>query len=332
VPRGDPAARLGSSDEASEYWDLIAAFESGHALFARFMITNEGPGTRTGIAYGHFVEPDGTTHGWTNGRREENWTLGPHGRLLEVGSSDLDLTGPPYRLRVKKKKKGIDIDLRIAPAGPAVWDAHAGGRAPAVDVLATAADVTGRVWFRAMGAPVELSGRAGLSHTWMESSETDLVRRRIDFYSLHGGTQLYLHAATAPDGAQSRWLRVARDGKTLFESRDFEISESGRSEASNDPDYPLPAVLKLSGKSLAGQIQLGVGVLHHNPMEVIPQPFRFLLSFKLRPQRVWAESPFEVTVTPNADPVRIRGSGIASVTFLNPIPPPASNVPHPLGE
>jgi hypothetical protein len=333
LPRGDPAARLSSSDEASEYWDLLAAFESGHRLFVRFMITNEGPGSRTGIAYGHFIEPDGTTHWWKNGRREANWTLGPRGRTLEVGSSDLYLTGPPYRLHVRKKKKGIDIDLRITPAGSAVWNAHAPDSEPAVDVLASAADVEGKVWFRAMDAPVELSGRAGMTHTWMERSETDLMRRRIDFYSLHGDTQLYLYAATAPDGAQTRWLRVAREGETLFESKDFEINEAGRSVASEDPEYPLPAVLTLSGKSLAGRIELGVGVLHYDPMEVIPQPFRFLLSLKMRPQRVWTESSFEVTVTPpGADPVRIRGSGIANVTFLNPAPSPASNVPHPPGE
>ncbi len=96
--------------------------------------------------------------------------------------------------------------------------------------------------------------------------------------------------------------------------------------------FVLVAVLTLSGKSLVGQIELGVGVLHHDPMEVIPQPFRFLLSLKMRPQRVWTESSFEVTVTPGADLVRIRGSGIANITFLNPAPPPASNVPHPPGE
>jgi hypothetical protein len=102
-PRGDPRSRIPDAENASEYWDLAAQFESGHALVARFMITHEGPGQNTAIAYGHFIEPDGTIRPWTNGRREGNWDLKSEGRVIDIGSSELYLTGPPYRLRVHKK-------------------------------------------------------------------------------------------------------------------------------------------------------------------------------------------------------------------------------------
>jgi hypothetical protein len=329
APRGQPASRLSDGAGASEYWDLVARFDSDHKLFARFMITNEGPGERTGIAYGHFVEPDGTTRFFRNGRREGRWSLDAGGLRLKVGSSVLDLRKRAYRLRVHKGKKGVDIDLRFSPDGPALWDAAEKAASTSVDLLAFAAPIAGSVWFRGMPEPVELSGRAGLSHTWMERSEPDLSLRRIDFFSLQDEHSLYLRDVEAPDGTRSRWLAITRGGETLYQGKDFALTYAGRSRAQSDPEYPVPGRLQIRGPSVNGVINLGVGLVHHDPMEDIPQPFRFLLSFKMRPHRVWTESSFEIVFKSNSDQVRIRGSGISTVTYLNPSHPPASDIPPP---
>ena len=50
----DPAARLPKGGSAVEYWDLTMELDSGHHLFVRFAITNEGPGDQVG-----FVVEDG---------------------------------------------------------------------------------------------------------------------------------------------------------------------------------------------------------------------------------------------------------------------------------
>jgi len=319
APHGKPGSHIPDGGDASEYWDLVAAFESGHTLFARFMITHEGPGQNTAIAYGHLVEPDGTTWPWHNGKREENWDLEQDGTVLDVGSSELYLNGPPHRLLVKKRKKtaGIRIDLEITPEGPPAWDRRESDGMD-IDLLASGAQVSGSVWLRDMRKPLALNGRAGLTHSWMPRSEPDVSQRRIDFFSLHGDTLLYLREQIAPDGHRSGWLHLARNGKTLLETGDFALIAAGRSSAQSDPHYPLPARLALTSEQVDGEIQLGAGLLHHDPMEIIPQPFRFLLSFKMRPLRVWTKSPFDVSFRSDADPIRIRGSGITVVTYLNP--------------
>jgi len=319
--RGDPASRLPATDGATEYWDLVARFDSNHKFFARFLITNEGPGENTSVAYGHLIDPDGTAHFFSNGRRQGRWQLGPRGLHLEVGSSELDLTGPVYSLQVHKKKKGIDIDLRFTPRGPAVWDDSERGDAPKVDLLALAAPISGSAWFRGMPAPVELSGRVGVTHTWMERRESDLTLRRTDFFSLDGESPIYLRDQEAPDGSRSHWMAIARAGKIAFQSGDFELSSSGRSRAQQSAEYPVPGKLKIRGEKVEGYIEIGPGLLHHSPMDDIPQPFRFLLSFRLRPHRVWADSVFEVTYHSGSESVKIRGTGLATVTLLNPIPP-----------
>jgi len=48
----DPAARLPKGGSAVEYWDLTMELDSGHHLFVRFAITNEGPGDQVGFATG----------------------------------------------------------------------------------------------------------------------------------------------------------------------------------------------------------------------------------------------------------------------------------------
>jgi hypothetical protein len=322
APRGHPASRIGTGGSASEYWDLVARFDSGHKLFARFLITNQGPGEKTGVANGHFVEPDGTVWDWHNGRSQKNWQLGPEGLRLEVGSSELDLRADEFRLRVHKRKKGVDIDLRFTPANRPAWDTNADPAAPSVDVLAHSAPIRGSVWFRGMAEPVELTGRAGLSHTWMEAREGDIALRQLDFFSLGDEVAIHLRDFVAPDGTRSGWLRVLRAGEILFESSDFAVSFSGRSAAEDAADYPIPETLVLRGASIQGHITLKAGLVHHDPLDEIPQPFRFLLSLSMRPHRVWAESPFAVTVGSGSDELKIRGTGITIVTYLNPPPPP----------
>ena len=332
TPRGDPASRISDGGSASEYWDLVARFDSGHHLFARFLITNEGPGEKTGVAYGHFVEPDGTVHSWRNGRRQQNWNLGPKGLLLEVGSSDLDLREQSYRLRIHKKK--VKIDLRFEPSAPAAWDANARNSEPAIDLLANSAPIRGSVWFRGMPAPLELTGRSALSHTWMERSEAKVALRRLEFFSLGDDPAIHLRDFEAPDGTRSRWLAIVRAGENLFETNDFEISYEGRSEDSNSSAvYPIPRTLRFRGPTVRGEIEIKVGLVHHDPMQDIPQPFRFLLSLSMRPHRMWAESPFGVTVGSGPDELKIHGTGLTTVTYLNPPPPPATKtVPPPPGE
>ena len=318
--RGDPGSKLPATNGASEYWDVVARFDSGHRFFVRFMVTNEGPGENTGIAYGHLIDPDGAAHFFSNGRREGRWQLDPRGRRLEIGSSELDLSGPELTLAVHKRRKGVDIDLRIRPEGPALWNRSEHPGEPKVDLLAASAPIAGTAWFRGMPQPVPLHGRAGVTHTWMDRSEPEIALRRLDFFSLGDETAVYLRDFEAVGGSRSRWLAITRGGEAIFESAELSLTPGGTSAAQRDRDYPLPAVVALGGRNLHGEIRLGSGLLHHDPMTVMPQPFRFLLSWKLRPHRVWTDSVFEVTYPAGSESVTIRGAGIAGVTFLNPIP------------
>jgi hypothetical protein len=169
----------------------------------------------------------------------------------------------------------------------------------------------------------------------MGESEPDLTLRRIDVLSLDAERGLFLTELTTPGGERSRWLVLRDRSQFVFESGDFELWPEPPASARVDPDYPIPAALKLRGPEVEGKIQLGGVLAQHDPLEALPQPFRLLLSFGMRPRRAWTDALLEVRLDAGADrpALQVHGSGIASVTYLNPFSSQVSSQakPNPFG-
>jgi len=321
VVRGDGLSHLSRGDSASEYWDIVAHFDSNHQLFARFLITNEGPGDRTAIATWQLIDPNGKRTEFRNGRREKRWTLGPGGDSIRIGSSVFDQSGSKHRLEYDSTKRGIRVGLEYSPKGPIGWIDSANDRYP-VDLLELGTPVIGTIWLEGMSEPASVRGTISITHTWMESNEAELALRRIDFASTGSGPSVYLSNRMAPSGESERWLIVLRDGDLRFETKRFELSLDSPS-TSDRGDYPTPSELRIRGTEVEGVIQSQSTLAEIDPLEAIPQPFRFLLSFKLRPHRVWARASYEIRLRgePNTPETVLKGSGVTTITYTNPLPP-----------
>ena len=328
IVRGDGLSHLSDGDSASEYWDIVAHFDSNHHLFARFLITNEGPGDRTAIATWQLIDPNGKRTEFQNGRREKRWTLSLAGDNIRIGSSVFDQSGTAHRLEYDSTKRGIRVALQYSPRGPVGWVDSTTDRYP-VDLLELGAPLTGTIWLEGMDEPTSVSGTISITHTWMEKSEAELVLRRIDFSSTGSGPSVYLSDRTAPSGERERWLAVARDGDLLFETADFQLSLANPLTSMRG-DYPTPSELQISGPEIEGTIQSSSTLAEIDPLEAIPQPFRFLLSFKLRPHRVWGRGSFEIRLRtePNTPEIVLKGAGVTTITFTNPLPPQKSRDPE----
>ena len=325
LKRGNPAAHLFPGDQASEHWDLTARFDSGHVLVTEFIITNIGIGDRNAAAFGSVVTPDGKKHRFRNGRREGNWQISLDRLLIQVGKSRLDLHGPVYQLQVDKKD--VKLDIQIQPNGPAAWsDAFSDSRF-AIDLLAASATAQGSLWLKGMLAPIDIRGTLALTHSWTEEASTDLILRRVEFFSLQPECPLYAVDLTAPNGKRTQWIVAKAANNTSGWAQQVSFVMDGEAHGSQVDDYPVPGSLRLKAPELEGLIQIQRVLLHDDPFDDLPRIFRWMVSLvlNLRPHRSWALSPFELscpslqTAHPDIVPLT-HGTGMTAVTFLNPLP------------
>ena len=310
-------ARLPEGDAAAEHWDLAAHFTSGHRLYARFLITNAGPGERTALAFGHLLRPDGAPIEFRNGRRAGSWKLSPDRRRIAIGSSVLELGDSAHHFEVDNDKRNIEILLDFpADAGARAAPAAPGGYRLALLNLATPA--RGRILVGGMDAPRTLEGHALLTHTWFSREESKLVAQRSDVASLDPQARIFLSELRGPAGARWRWL-VAGDA-AFTEAADGLVFEATGPRGSA---YPIPTALELRGNGLEGRVSLGATLLEVDPLAALPALLRMVYPFAGKPRHVWVEASAEVALkSPSRDAaLRLRGEGIATLVFLDSRPP-----------
>jgi hypothetical protein len=324
LARGEPGSRLLRAEAETEYWDFTVQLDTGHRVFSRFAITNEGPGEETAYAIGHVVTPEGALFPFQNGRRKGRWSISPDGLRVEIGSSLLVLAGPERRLGIDRKKMGVILDLRFSPP-PRGSPQDLGIDSYWIDLLHAAAPVEGTLWLAGMPGPAPARGWISATHTWMAVPEVDLALRRIEFFSRHqdAAPSVYLSAVLTPGGLGLQRLLVEREGTPPYETDRLELVPMEGPGPSTSAGYPVPRALRLRAPGLEGQLELGPLLLEHDPMGVIPQPFRLFFSLRAKPRRVWLGSRFEVRLRPGLDDsiLELEGAGVTTVTFTNPLPP-----------
>lgn len=317
--RGDPAARLSDASAASEYWDLTARFESGHTLLVRFLITNQGPGAHTAVAQGYLILPDSRVVPFKNGREAGKWTLSGDRLSIDIGSSELDLRGPVRRFAVDNDKRGVKIHLSLPVRGPALWSEARDGADDGFDLLQVSGEASGTIWVQSMPAAAAVRGRAALTHAWMSRSPGDLARREIEFFGLGDETGIYFSEILPTAGAPRRWLAVVR-GEAVEQYSGGVALDLGP-PLSGARDYPLPRGLAIRAGGIDARIEVQRELVRVDPFDIIPQPFRFLLSLRSRPMRIWAAAKCTLT-GPGGGPTATAVDGVVAISYANPLPDP----------
>jgi hypothetical protein len=321
----DPAARLPRGDDAWEHWDLAAHFESGHRLYARFLITNQGPGDRTAVAFGHLLRPDGEALVFSNGRREGRWQLTDGGRRLDIGSSLLAFGSQRRRFEVDNDKRGIKLHFEVSADAPGLAAPPAPGGAR-LQLLNLASPAQGRLWLTGMAEPRALRGHALITHSWGARGEAESAALRTDFASLGPGHALFVSDWRAGDGTRWSWAASASPGGGLRPHADVRVEE--RSTEKGATAYPLPERVEVRGKAIESSIALEAPpVLVSDPLDALPSLLRMVYSFGGRPRHIWADAAASVALGPrDDDPVgpleleRFESAGIAAFFFSDATP------------
>ena len=315
----DLAARLSDAPAAMEYWDLTGQFRSGHRLFARFLITNEGPGSHTGAAVGHLILPTGMSTPFKWGRTRDDWTISPDGRRLKIGKAVVDMSNAATVFDVDTDKHGIKIHIEFTRPGAPIA-VHPDPGAYRVEVV-TPVPARGTVWLRDMEAPVAVDGTMALTHSWMERSEAEILRQRSEVLAAAEDLGLYLSDVTFVDGHRRSSLIVTRAGRVAYRADDLPVAFTGTATFPGDARYPVAD----AWESRVGDVQFVAHLqrewLRWTPLDIIPAPFRWVLALKAQPQRIWADADVALTVAahPDRPALAARGTGVAVVTFQQPV-------------
>jgi hypothetical protein len=300
-----------------EYWDITARFESGHRFAARFLITNEGPGSRTAAAVGHLVLPGGKVVPIKYGRTREAWTLGAEGRRIKIASAVLDLSRSPAQVEVDSDKRGIKLQLEFESTAPPVALSPLPG-AYEIEAL-TPIPVRGMMALRGMSGPRTLQGTIAVTHTWMEDSEANLVRQRAELFAHSGEIGIYLNELILADGRRRGWLAVRRGAEVVQWSDDLALRFGDTTTTTDDSRYPLSVRWDAEAGSSRLRADLRHEWLRWAPLDIIPQPFRFLLSLQAQPRQVWADAEIELALSDaGAAAPALSGAGIGVVMFAGP--------------
>jgi hypothetical protein len=248
--------------------------------------------------------------------------LSPDHLRIDVASSSLDLRAPVGRLALDTNSQGAKINLQFVAATPPLWPVTPSTPKLWTDTLQISAPVEGTIWVRGMAAPFTVHGTAALTHAWMDDSIASLMQRRIEFVGTTPDLSFYLSDITTPAGEDRRWLALERSGTLAYQATDFDLLLGEVAASTADRRYPVPGRLLIRAGRIALDIRPDRLLLRTNPLDTVPQPFRFLFSLKIAPQWVWANASFHLTLTAAGDgaPVEADGQGILAVSFMNPLP------------
>jgi len=345
----DPSARLLGGDDASEAWTLYIELESGHRITQRFLLTNVGPGEHTAVAIGHLVEPGRAPYRYQNGRRRARWTLSEDGLFFDIGASHLDLHRPNGELRITKDD--IEIRLFFDFAAQDLSARIPASRLPGdyqVEVLAVGAATRGSILAPWMTEAVETHGVTWLVHSWTRTDEAKLLRRRVEVFGRDKTLSFYGIQLKGRGDWESAWSLLADENRQIIEPPiNVPAGWIEGARRSGSKNYPTPSGFAIQGHSNLTAITLGSDWLRFDPLEVIPQPFRWFIRRISKPQEVWADARIGVTLlsTPGPPTLPITGktssvqteeasrskretedetaersvTGVASITFLNPM-------------
>jgi hypothetical protein len=315
----DPGARFLDGDGAGEAWDVSARLDDGSHFFVRFWVTNEGPGSHTGVAMGYFVRPDGKAAQFRYGRTRDRWQSGDRGRFLKIASAVLDLRPPSGAVEIDTNKGGMKIYLRFAvPDSLSPLCARRAGDS-GFDVLRLQEYVEGIAWVEGMTAPLAAKGAVDVTHAWGADSEIDTVLRRIDASGKEGDLTFFATTVVAPDARErpSSCVAVLDGGKPIFESHDAAVDLAATPLAGTGAGYPVPSRISFAGPRMALTVEPRRELLRVNPLDIVPQPFRALLALRSAPQRAWAETGWQLRLDGGRKSVERRGLGLAAISYTN---------------
>jgi hypothetical protein len=316
---GGPAVRLPEGEFASDAWDLIARFESGHLVFSQAMVTNLGWGDHKAAVVGLVVTPDEKVQIFRRSEEEGDWKLSRDGLRMDLRSIVFDRGQAMHRLDVGKDE--FELGVQWKPSGEPVWPALLPQRCP-IEVHEISSDASGSLWSLGMPGPTPLEkGHVALTHRWTAELEASCLVRRAEIFVLESDLGIYFTEIATLDGKTHQWVAVRRDGRVVYQG----APESAALRWKGADGYPSLAGLELAVNGLRLHGEARDPFFKFDLLDRVSMPLRSVLAARTRPRLLLARASFTLDAAPGGTP-RTLGA-VVKLDYTNPIAATSQTAP-----
>ena len=318
---GGPAVRLPEGEFASDAWDLVARFESGHLVFSQAVVTNLGWGDHKAAVVGLVVTPDEKVQVFRRSEDQGDWKLSRDGLRMDLRSIVFDRGQPMHRLDVGKDEFELGVEWK--PSGEPVWPAALPQRCP-IEVQEIDSDASGSLWSLGMPGPTRLErGHVALTHRWTADLEAACLVRRTELFVLESDVGLYFTEIITVSGEIYRWVALRRDGRVTYQGAPQRAALRWKGDASG---YPTLAAIELAVNGVELRGEVGQPFYRFDLLDRVAMPFRNVIAARTSPRLLLARASLALEQPGAEAPGRALGA-VVKVDYTNPMSS-ASEAPH----
>jgi hypothetical protein len=317
-------------EDYTEYWTHAFVFKSGHVLFARFVVTNLGPGDNKGAVQAHLITPDGEVHTFIDGRRDRSWSYSTERLDMKLAKHALSGDGKSFQMRLGNDE-GATVDLAISNAidGYRVGRIlYGGGKQDYLDFTVTSPRATAKGTFSAGGKSVDLDGVGYADHLYTNYAQHKQCSSWITFAGFTDDLTVNLTNVVTTKAFGFRrvpFLAVGRAGAIAFTANKVSVSQSRFwRDRKSKAKYRVPRLLRISAKGpKAGDVVRVRAVvkrrLHRFDILGGLAPFeRFVVERIAKPMQYRFLADFTIEGQVGGEKIKGEGQGLIEVIHINP--------------
>ncbi len=309
---GGPAVRLPEGEFASDAWDMVARFDSGHLVFSQAVVTNIGWGDHKAAVVGLVVTPDEKLQVFRRSEERRGWKLSRDGLKMDLRSIVFDRRGSMHRLDVGKDVFELRVEWK--PSQTPLWPSALPQHCP-IEIHEIASEAQGSLWSEGMPGPTQLvRGRVALTHRWTAELEASCLRRRTEIFLLEADVGIYFTEIETLTGSRHPFVAIERDGSVTYQGAPTRAALDWRRDASG---YPALRSIDLTAAGVRLRAEAPEPFVSFDLLDRVAMPFRTVLATRTRPRLMLSRARFTLDL-PGASGAR-RGNAIVKLDYANPL-------------
>lgn len=327
--RAHAAHFLADADDYTEYWSHAFLFKSGHVLYARFLITNLGPGDNKGAVAGHLITPDGTVHELVDGRREPgSFTYSQESLSYQLAGHSLSGDGTTFSLKLSNDAGSVQVSFtNVVPSYRPGKIRYGADKASFLEFSVTSPRANAKGTFNIGGVSLESDGFGYADHFYTNFAQQKQVLTWLTVAGTAGDYGINLtHLTTTPQFRKRRLMFFAvskgselagtSNNVTLSQSRAFTDKKS-KARYRVNRRYRIAYRDKASGDTLVAKLKVKRRLHRFDVLRGLAPIERFIVERFTKPIQYRMLADLEISGKVGGREVKESGEALIEVVKVN---------------